>query len=198
MKILLTAFVPFGSRNVNASQVVLESISDQIYGWETKKYCLPVESNTAPDLAIQYIDNEQPDFVVSLGEAGGIDWLQLEFVAINWMDFRIPDNANLTVSDTKIQPDGETAYFSSLPLRKISSQLSEQEIPNRISMSAGTFLCNQVFYNIMNHVTRKKPAIPAGFIHIPASIVGGESTEITCDLQKCQEGILTILKALID
>ena len=172
MKILLTAFESFGNRTVNASEAVIKKLPDSIDGFEIVTAVLPVDHETAPMRLVSIIDEHNPDAVICLGEAGGIDWLQLEFVAINWMDFRIPDNSGSTISDVMINPNGETAYFSTLPIRKFELTLNAKQIPVKISMTAGTYLCNMVFYTLMELVENCESVIPAGFIHLPAEIIG--------------------------
>jgi pyroglutamyl-peptidase len=84
------------------------------------------------------------------------------------LDFRIPDNAGNQVEDQPIEPNGPAAYFTSLPVRKIFTALKANGIPTELSLSAGTFICNQVIFTLLHYLKEQDLKIPAGFIHLPA------------------------------
>jgi pyroglutamyl-peptidase len=198
MKILITAFEPFGNRIKNSSLAVLDQLSNEIGELNVIKEILPVEHKKAPAELISLLESHQPDAVICLGEAGGTDYVRLEFVALNWMDFRISDNSGVVKTDEKINPNGKSAYFSTLPLRNFEVTLTEKEIPVEISMTAGTFLCNQIFYVLMQYLDVNEIEIPAGFIHLPAGIVGDVDCDSECTLGLCVEGVNLILVELIN
>src|SRR6185436_13314944 len=102
-----------------------------------------------------------------LGEAGGRYRVNPERVAVNIDDFRIPDNAGNKPSDEPVVEGGPAAYFSTLPIRAITERLIEARIPAAISNSAGTFLCNRLFYSVMYAIASEGRATKAGFIHLP-------------------------------
>lgn len=197
MKILITAFEPFGERSVNASLQVLDGIVNEIGQHQIFKRTLRVDHVEAPTQLKSFLVEIQPDAVICLGEAGGSDYIRLEFVAINWMDFRIPDNAGKTMTDLRIIEGDRNAYFSTLPLRKFESRLKEKGIPVKISMTAGTYLCNQVFFTLMQYLDSIQVEIPAGFIHLPAEIMGDEAGSKDCDLELCVKGVDLILEMLV-
>jgi pyroglutamyl-peptidase len=169
MKILLSGFEPFGGETINPSQKILETLPDQMLGnVSLVKVLLPVDRTKAPEMLLSTIGQSDPDAVLSLGLAHGRSVISLERVAINLLDFRIADNAGSTVKDQPIFPSGPTAYFSSLPLAALQKALAENGIPSKISLSAGAFLCNQVFYTLMHQRHQQNLSMPAGFIHLPA------------------------------
>jgi len=92
----------------------------------------------------------------------------VEKIAVNWMDFRIPDNQGEQLCDQMIDPEGPAAYFSTLPVREICMEILSGGIPAKISMSAGTFLCNQVFYTGLHSLATQSLVVPMGFIHLPS------------------------------
>lgn len=169
MKILITGFEPFGKSTINPSQILLEDAPKTFPGGiELVKSILPVEKTTGPQTLIDALNHHQPDAAICFGLAEGRSVISLERVAVNLMDYRIPDNAGKTVQDQPIAPDGPAAYLSSLPLRAMQSALRANNIPSELSLTAGTYLCNQVFYTLMHHLATHGRAIPAGFIHLPA------------------------------
>lgn len=169
MKILLTGFEPFGESPLNPSQKLIEAIPERPFDdVEVLKALLPVDQARAPILLLAHIQKHQPNAVISFGLASGRPKISLERVALNLMDFRIPDNAGTTISDQAVIEGAPAAYFSTLPLRPILEALSKVRIPGEISLSAGSYLCNQVFFSMMHEIHRCNLAIRAGFVHLPA------------------------------
>lgn len=128
---------------------------------------LPVERFKAIEAALGHLGEYGPDLVIMLGESGGRYRINPERIAINVDDFRIPDNAGNKPVDETIIDGGPAAYFSTLPVRAIRERLVKARIPAAISNSAGTYLCNRLFYCVMHEIaTANLPAL-AGFIHLP-------------------------------
>ncbi|MBE0699068.1 MAG: pyroglutamyl-peptidase I, partial [Anaerolineaceae bacterium] len=121
-----------------------------------------------PDQLIRAMSNHLPDAVICLGVAAGRPAVSLERIAINLLDFPIQDNSGIQVIDEPVIPGGPSAYMSTLPLREIYNALKNSGIPVELSLSAGSFLCNQTFYLLMHFLSNSKSQIPAGFIHLPA------------------------------
>lgn len=168
MKLLLTGFEPFGNSPLNPSEEVVHQLAQQeIEGVELLTVILPVERFTGPDTLIRTYISAQPDVVLSLGEAGGITAVTIERVAINLLDFSISDNGGHLVTDKPIIADGPPAYFATLPTRPMVNALTEAGIPAQLSNSAGTFLCNQVMYEMLHYIQKHQLKTPAGFVHLP-------------------------------
>jgi pyroglutamyl-peptidase len=169
MRVLVTGFEPFGQSTVNPSQMLVEQSPDYLdKNIEIRKAILPVDKDKAPHLLLNEMKACQPDAVLAFGLASGRSKITLERVAINLMDFRIPDNAGEIASDQPIVEGGPAAYFTTLPIRSIAEALISAGIPVEISLSAGSYLCNQVFYTMMHAIAEQQLSIPAGFIHLPA------------------------------
>ena len=169
MKILLTGFTPFGRNPLNPSQKLIEALPEIGKHGETLiKAILPVDQVQALKTLLAHLHQSTPDAVLMFGLASGRPKICLERVAINLQDFRIPDNAGVTIVDEPIVVDGPAAYFTTLPVRKMLSALQAEGIPSTLSLSAGAYLCNQIFYTLMHEITQKQLTIKAGFIHLPA------------------------------
>jgi pyroglutamyl-peptidase len=169
MKILFTGFEPFENSTLNPSQEVLNHLDSESFVRHVIKTCLlPVDTMSAPNILLRKIDEVSPDIVICLGQATGRSSISLEKVAINQLDFRIPDNQGNQVHSKVIEEYGQDAYFASLPLELLHECLSAAGIPCEISFSAGTYLCNQVFYTLMHHIRSDQPSILGGFLHFPA------------------------------
>lgn len=168
MKILLTGFEPFGGEPVNPSQVVVQAIGHMMFeNVNVMTAILPVSRFEATQALSVAIAQFEPDAVMMLGEAGTRARVSPERVAINVDDFRIPDNGGHQPQNEPIVPDGPAAYFSTLPIQKLVARLTAADIPAAISNSAGTYLCNRVFYWVMHLIHSQNLPIRAGFIHLP-------------------------------
>lgn len=165
--VLLTGFEPFAGERINPSwETVRELHGEVIAGHRVESRCLPtafVDAQAALHSALQAHD---PAAVIALGQAGSRPQISLERVAINLIDARIPDNTGAQPIDSPVIPGGPAAYFSTLPLKAMLMALRENGIPAEISHTAGTYVCNQVFY-VLLHAMREHPEIPAGFVHVP-------------------------------
>lgn len=167
MKILITAFEPFGGQIVNPALEAMKLLPRNINGIEIIKREIPTVFQKSIEIAWQVIDREKPDFVISLGQAGGRSCISVERVAINIDDSLIADNEGNVVKDRFIFPDGENAYFSSLNIKNIVKAIRECGIPAEVSNSAGTFVCNHLMYGVLYKIHKQKLNTRAGFIHVP-------------------------------
>lgn len=167
-KLLLTAFEPFAGEKINPSLEAARQMSRvEFSGALINVAELPVDRHQAVTTALELIHAGRPDIIIMLGEAGGRFRITPERIAINVDDFRIPDNAGNQPKDEPIVEGAPAAYFSTLPIRAITERIVDAGIPAAISNTAGTYLCNRLFYSVMHEIsTEGLPAI-AGFIHLP-------------------------------
>lgn len=165
--ILLTGFEPFGGEAINPSwELVRELEGERIAGHGIVVARLPCVFGESLKALNDAIAQHHPVLVLAIGQAGGRGQLSLERVAINIDDARIPDNAGAQPVDAPIVVDGASAYFSRLPIKAMLAALREAGIPAEISQTAGTYVCNHVFYGLM-HALADRPGIRGGFLHIP-------------------------------
>lgn len=159
---LLTYFEAFGGQSLNASkEAVLAMDAGDL---DVIRVELPCVFGRAIEELRTQLETHQPDLVVCVGQAGGRPGISLERVAINVDDARIPDNAGATPIDVPIVDDGPAAYFSTLPIKAIVHALRRAGLPAEVSQSAGTFVCNHVFYGLMHEL---KAPVRGGFVHVP-------------------------------
>ena len=167
MKVLITGFDAFGGEPVNPAEEAVKMVSNEIAGAEVVKVIIPTVQNKSVQAIEKAIEEHNPDIVISVGQAGGRYDITPERVAINMDDYRIKDNEGNQPIDAVIQPDGEAAYFSNLPVKAMVKHLNDHNIPATLSNTAGTFVCNHVMYGILYMIDKKYPNIKGGFIHIP-------------------------------
>lgn len=165
MKLLVTAFGPFGGREVNASSLALAALRKAFPKIHTR--ILPVDAVVASSRLKQAIRKIRPDAILMLGEAGGSREIRLETTAWNELDFRIPDIAGRQYASRPIRRDAPISLSSTLPLAEIHGQLVSLRYPVTFSDDPGRYLCNQIFFRAMDLLAQNRMAIPAGFIHLP-------------------------------
>jgi len=196
MKILITGFEPFGSDTYNPSGEVLSLIPDEINGNEIIKAILQVARKAAQEQILNLIEKENPDCVISLGLAAGRKGITVERTAVNADDFRIRDNAGEQPHDEKIFEDGPDAYFTSLPFRKMEAALKNAGFPVSVSESAGTFVCNHVFYAVRHACSIKHPQIISGFIHLPCADEMGKENVFSMPLHDLADAVIKAVSVL--
>ena len=160
-KVLLTGFEPFGKASLNPSGEIVKQIS----GDNIVTAILPVAYAQSAERLLALIAEHNPDVVICLGQAEGRKEVTPERVAINLDDARIADNEGVLRNDVKILADGPDAYFSTLPVKEIVEAIKAAEVPAAVSLSAGAFLCNHVFYVAQNKFAGTK--VRSGFVHVP-------------------------------
>jgi pyroglutamyl-peptidase len=164
--VLLTGFEPFNNETINPAWEAVRALDGcSGEGFIVAARQLPCAFGEANQAMQQAILELKPALVIAVGQAGGRVDLSLERVAINVDDAPIPDNAQRQLVDQPIVADGPVAYFSTLPIKAIVQSLKAAGLPASVSQTAGTFVCNHVFYGLMHYAAAT--ALRAGFIHIP-------------------------------
>jgi len=166
-RVLLTGFQPFAGDRLNPSALIVEALAGaDIAGARVEGRILPCVFGRAIAEAIRAVDEVAPEVVIALGQAGGGGGITVERVAINIDDARIPDNAGAQPIDQSVVAGGPAAYFSTLPIKAMVAALQERGIAAAVSQTAGTFVCNHVFYGLRHHLA-PRPLVRAGFVHVP-------------------------------
>ena len=167
MKLLLTAFTPFGGESVNPALEAVKQVKDKISNLDIVKLEVPTVFNKSIKTVIEAMEKEKPDYVLCVGQAGGRVGITPERVAINIDDARIPDNDGNQPIDRTIYPDGENAYFSNLPVKAMVEAVKKEGLTSSLSNSAGTYVCNHLMYGVLYHIDKTYRVMNGGFIHVP-------------------------------
>ena len=166
MKIIVTGFDPFGGEKINPSIECVKALPE-IEGVDLFRVELPTVFKESAKRLNEVINDVKPDAVLSVGQAGGRAGITMERIAINVDDARIPDNISQQPIDEEIQVEGEAAYFSTLPIKRIVKAIREAGISAEVSNSAGTFVCNHIMYQALFAATKADKPFKPGFMHIP-------------------------------
>lgn len=151
MRVLITAFEPFGGEKINPTMQILESLMAP-KGMIADKMALPVVFGLAEEKAIARIRSHPANAVVMLGQAGGRSAITVERIAVNLDDASIPDNAGNQPFEKPIREGGSDAYFSTLPVRDMVNRIQAAGVRGAISLSAGTFVCNHLMYSVLDYL----------------------------------------------
>ncbi|MEZ8129041.1 pyroglutamyl-peptidase I [Enterovibrio norvegicus] len=197
-KVLITGFEPFGGAAINPALEAVKKLDGvKLDGGEIVICDVPVTRYEAIDAVIAAIETHKPDYVITVGQAGGRFAITPERVAINMDDFRIPDNGGNQPIDEPIYEDGPDAYFSTLPIKAITAALQAKGIPCQVSNTAGTFVCNHLAYGVQHYL--RDTNIGHGFIHIPLlpeQAATGDQASMALDV--IAEGLRLAAQATLD
>ncbi len=191
-KLLITGFEPFGGENKNPSWDALKLIPDQIADFDLIKLEIPVVFGLSAKKVINKAEEIGADVILCIGQAGGRDAITPEMIGINLRFARIPDNKGNEPRDEKILESGENAYFTTIPARKISEEITKRGIPSKVSYSAGAYVCNDVIYSLLDHF--KATDVKVGFIHVPYSVE--QNKEPSMKLEDIATAIITAIEAI--
>ena len=166
--VLVTGFEPFAGESENPSLLIARTLDGEtIAGHRIVGAALPTEFARALTGLDALIARHRPTLVLATGQAGGRAEISLERVAINLIDARIADNAGDQPVDVCVVDDAPDAYFSTLPLKAMLKRLHEAQIPAALSHTAGTFVCNQVFFGLAHRLATEHRHMRGGFVHVP-------------------------------
>lgn len=167
MRVLLTAFDPFGKEKINPALEVCKKVKIDHENVELFKLEIPTVFNKSVKKVVGKIEEIKPDLIFLLGQAGGRSKVSLERIAINIDNASIKDNEGNMPKNLKQRENGPDGIFSSLDIEDLVFELKKEGIPAEISNSAGTFVCNHLMYGTLLYIKENKLDIKGGFIHLP-------------------------------
>lgn len=200
MKILVTAFDPFGGESINPALKVIQQLPSQIKGAAITRLEVPTVFRKSAQILEAAVRDRQPDVVLCIGQAGGRAGLTPERIAINQDDARIPDNEGQQPIDVPIQEKGQSAYFSTLPIKAMVEAIQAIGLPASVSNTAGTFVCNHLFYQTLYLADTAFPEMKVGFLHIPylPEQVVNKPHHPSMNAGDMVKGIVAAIEAIID
>ena len=161
MRVLVTAFEPFGGSDANITQELISLLPAKVGNREIVTTCLPVSFQRAPIALRQAIAKHQPDFILLLGQCPAGENIRLERFAINMMDSTKADNDGYIPNEETIYPHQPLALQTPLPIKELERFCTDHVQSVQVSNSAGLYLCNRVYYEAL-HMQQN-----ALFVHIP-------------------------------
>lgn len=194
MKVLVTGFEPFGGDAVNASLEAVRRLPPRLGALEIDTAELPTSYARSLPALEAAIARSHPRVVLCVGQAADRAALCVERVAVNLQDARIPDNDGARPADAPVIAGAPAAYLATLPVRAAVAALRAQELPAQLSMSAGTFVCNHVFYGLMRLAEARRHAFRGGFLHVPALPRPADDGAAGMTLDRIVLGITTVLE----
>lgn len=199
MKVLVTGFDPFGEDIINPAFEAVKLLPDEISGAAIIKQEIPTIFTKGAEVLKESINKYAPDVVICVGQAGGRTSVSIEKVAINLIEARIKDNAGNQPLGKAIIEDAPTAYFSNLPIKAMINSINANGLPAYISYTAGTFVCNELMYQLMHFIQKKK--ILGGFIHVPyiaSQVIDKAATACFMSVNDIAKALEFGIRAVID
>jgi pyroglutamyl-peptidase len=200
MKALVTGFDAFGGEAVNPSSLAVGKLKKRVGDIVVHTAQLPTSYARSAKVLLAAIEKTRPDIVLCVGQAGGRSELSLERVAINVQDARIRDNDGKQPIDKPVVKNGPAAHFATLPIKACVAEMRKAGLPAAVSNTAGTFVCNHIFYALMDIAAGHPIPMRGGFLHIPyvpeqAARLGGAPSMALDDIVRGIEIILTVSAA---
>lgn len=192
--VLITGFEPFGGNHINPSESIVRSLDGRlIAGRSVVGRVLPVVTNGLRGRLESFLHDEEPDIIIAFGLAPGRPALSLERAAVNVLDFSVPDNVGTMLKHEPIVVGGPDARLATIPFEPILDAWREGGVPGYISNAAGTYICNQVLYELLTMTQSRERTRVAGFIHLPylpeQAIAAGAGTHPSMSLDLMQRGV---------
>ncbi|MBR5103359.1 MAG: pyroglutamyl-peptidase I [Bacteroidales bacterium] len=192
MQILITGFEPFGGSDINSSWETAARVGQLApKDVNIKVRRLPVSFRKAGETVREILNESRPDVLIMLGQLGKGQSIDVERIAVNLMDSSKPDNDGDCPQEIPIVKDGESAYFSNLPVKALRDAVLQKGIPARVSNSAGLYVCNTTYYNALDEIYRHSLPMRAVFVHLPKI-----SEVFTVDI--LADAVRTIIKTIIE
>jgi pyroglutamyl-peptidase len=196
--ILITGFEPFGQDKINPALEAVKLLDGkQLNGGVIVSCEVPVVRYKAIDVVMDAVKKHQPDIVITIGQAAGRAEITPERIAMNIDDYRIPDNEGNQVIDEAIVDNGPAAYFSTLPIKAMVEALQLKRIPAQVSNTAGSSVCNHLFYGLQHHLVDTN--VTHGFVHIPLlpeQVV--DTNHPSMSLEMIVDGLAVLAQAALD
>lgn len=191
MKILITAFDPFGGLDTNSSMLTLEKINDNIDGITVDKMIIPTVYRESAQCVIEKTKQNRYDAVLCLGQAGGRRGITVEVIGINYALSQTEDNNKTQLNGEKLIIDGENALFSTMPVKTMVKAVSDEGFEASLSASAGAFVCNSLLYLLLESNCADK----IGFVHLPYATEQGQDgfSMNVIDMARCVEAMIKVI-----
>ena len=192
--LIITGFDPFGGETVNPSWEAVKALPDRIGAYRLTRIEIPTQFTLAAQRVLQAAQDDPADVILCVGQAGTRGAVTPEAIAVNLMHARIPDNAGFTPQETPVIPGGPDGIFSTVPVFAMARAISAKSLPGTVSLSAGSFVCNDTLYRLLHHFAGSGTRV--GFIHVPylpcQAPEGVPSMEL-CDIIRALEAAVEAL-----
>ena len=165
-RLLITGFDAFGGIDANPSQLAVEQLPDTVSGFRLKKLIIPTVYGDGARMVLEAAETFHPDLILCVGVAEGRDAVTPERIAVNIRDARIPDNRGNQPQGEFVAAAAPAAYFATVPVEAMAQAIRDRRIPARVSNTAGTFVCNDVFFTLAHRFAGTGTGV--GFVHVPA------------------------------
>ena len=193
--LIITGFDPFGGEAVNPSWEAVRRLPDCIGEYRLTKLRIPTRFALAAEAVLAAAENDPPDVILCVGQAGGRNAITPERIAINLADARIPDNGGLQPLEQPIDPDGPDGIFATVPVSAMAAAIRQAGLPGQVSLSAGAFVCNDTLDRLLRQFAGT--ATRVGFLHVPFLPQQAKEGVPSMELCRITDGLTAAITALV-
>lgn len=179
MKILITAYTPFGEDKFNSANEVVKGLDLKGFDAEIEVCELPVVYN--PRIYEQILLDHKPDILLLCGQAAGRNKITLEYHGLNLMYAKSPDNEGVVKLGEQIFNDGDNSLKATIPTIALVEHVNDEHLA--LSLSAGGYICNMGLYSSLYYASKHQLNTRIGFIHFPLYNGQREDVIACLDLQ---------------
>lgn len=163
--LIITGFDPFGGETINPAWEAVRRLPDTLGDYRLTRLEIPTVFGQAAQTVLAAAEADPADVILCVGQAGGRSAITPERIAINLADARIPDNAGNQPRQQPVIPGDPDGIFSTVPVFAMADAINACGIPGAVSLSAGSFVCNDTLYRLLAHFAGT--ATRVGFVHVP-------------------------------
>ncbi len=193
-RVLLTGFGPFPGAPENVSKWLVETLADSSpssSGCELQVAVLPTEWDEVSTLGPRLLDQHRPRLILHFGLNRRARSFRIERSARNCIEAKHDARDELPSAAT-ILDQGHDRLDTALPAAALTRHLKQRGLPATTSRSAGTYLCNFLYYLSLDWAARQDTPCDACFVHVPpAARPGGRLSE--AELLRGAEAVMCYL-----
>lgn len=192
--LIITGFDPFGGEQVNPSWEAVCRLPDTVNGYRLTRLEIPTRFAAAAETVLAAAEADRPDVILCVGQAGGRSAITPERIAVNLADARIPDNDGFQPLEQPIDPEGPDGIFATVPVSAMVQTIRQAGIPAQVSLSAGTFVCNDTLYRLLRRFAGTDTRV--GFLHVPFLPQQAKEGIPSMELSQIVAGLIAAISAL--
>lgn len=192
--LIITGFDPFGGETINPAWEAVKRLPDAVGGYRLTRLEIPTVFEKAAKRVLEAAEQDKPDVILCVGQAGGRSAVTPERIAVNLMDARIADNEGNQPVEMPVEAGGPDGIFSTVPVTAMAEAIREAGIPGAVSLSAGSFVCNDTLYRLLRHYAGTGTRV--GFLHVPYLPTQAKEGVPSMELERITKALTAAIGAL--
>ena len=175
MRVLITGYEPAYGIKKTPSGEIAKAFADGstfLNNVETFGVVLPQSFAYQSERLISELGVIRPEFLFILGSTFKHGKVRLEEFALNVIDTKVGDNSKIPITNRMVNQRGPAALRSNVNIDGVMRKIEDPESVVR-SYHAGTHVCNALYYDTLDYLSRFSPATKCLMIHVPFPVEYG-------------------------